>query len=828
MSVPRPRVPHVRLLPVAGGCWAVALLATFIPDAAPFVALPLWALAIGALLWIAWSRRPRGADTRPSTHMSGHRAVIVLLTVAAAAAAASHVALAQPARAEAERFALSGGRSVVIEATVVGKIEVRATGDWAFDAVATRLVTGPVGESVRFDIAVRVPPSEVDRPDLLDVGAQVSVRGTARHAPAGDRAVLAVTASRGLSVRDAPQGILAVAADLRQGLIASSSGLPPPGGGLIPGLAVGDTSAVTPELDGAMKQSSLSHLTAVSGANCAIVVGLAFGAVAAAGGSRRARIAGGVAALIGFVLLVTPEPSVVRAAAMALIAMLGVLLGRTGAGVAVLSVAVTVLLVADPWLAGSLGFALSAVATGSLLLFARPLATGLARRMPRALALALSVPLAAQLACGPLLVIITPAVPLYGVAANLLAAPAAPVATIVGLAACLAAPLPWVQSGLTAIAWLPAAWIAGTAQTFSALPGDQVPWLDGWAGVAALAVVGLAIGVVIVVPKISVPKISVWSQIAPSARQPRPARAVRPLTPRVPLARSQRARLASVMLLALVAGIVAGSTALTTIAGRFTLPTAWSVLACDVGQGDAVLLRSAEAIALIDTGPDPELLTRCLARVGVDHIDMLVLTHFDLDHAGGADAVVGRVATVLHGPVGTPAGARVLADLEHSGARTVQAHTGTAGTLGESTWRVMWPPRETRAYPPGNDVSIVMDVRGGGMPTSLFLGDLSASPQASLAASGRLDPPYDLVKIAHHGSADQDAGLYALLRPTIALVTVGVENTYGHPRAETLAELTALGARIARTDRQGVIAVWRAGETVSVWREREDDVVTAR
>jgi competence protein ComEC len=89
---------------------------------------------------------------------------------------------------------------------------------------------------------------------------------------------------------------------------------------------------VSPELDAAMKESSLSHLTAVSGANCAIVVGLAFGAVAAGGGSRRARITGGVVALAAFVVLVTPEPSVVRAAVMAHIAMLGVLLGRTGAG----------------------------------------------------------------------------------------------------------------------------------------------------------------------------------------------------------------------------------------------------------------------------------------------------------------------------------------------------------------------------------------------------------------------------------------------------------------------------------------------------------------
>ena len=758
MSVSRRRSNHLRLVPVAGGAWAAALAATTFPAAAALVALLLWVLTLCVLAAVALMRGSR------------RRAVILLLTLAAAAAAASHVAVAQPARTEAARFALSGGRSVVVEATVVGKVELRATGEWAFDAVATRLVTGTVGDSVHFDVAVRVQPSDVDHGAELDVGAEVELSGTARAAPVGDRAVLTVSASRGLRVLHEPEGVLAVAADLRRGLVGSASGLPPPGAGLIPGLAVGDTSAVTPELDAAMKESSLSHLTAVSGANCAIVVGLAFGAVAAVGGSRGARVAGGVVALIGFVLLVTPEPSVVRAAAMALIAMLGVLLGRTGAGIAVLSLAVTVLLVADPWLSGSLGFALSAVATSSLLLWARPLATGLARRMPRAMALALSVPLAAQLACGPLLVIITPTVPLYGVIANLLAAPAAPIATIVGLAACLTAPLPWVQSGLTAIAWLPAAWIAGTAQTISSLPGDQVPWLEGWTGVAALAAVSMAIGAVIVVPRLR--------RAGPTS------------TP-------QRVRAAAVLLLAVVAGILAGGAALASVAGRFTLPADWSILACDVGQGDAVLLRSAGAIALIDTGPDPERLDTCLSRAGVDHIDLLVLTHFDLDHVGGLDAVVGRVGTALHGPPGTPEGARVLTRLHGGGARTLQAHTGTTGTLGLSTWRVLWPRADTRAYQPGNDLSVVLDVRGGGMPTSLFLGDLSASPLAALAASGDPEPPYDLVKVAHHGSADQDGRLYELADPAVALVTVGVENTYGHPRAEilTLLEHSALESR---------------------------------
>ena len=183
-------------------------------------------------------------------------------------------------------------------------------------------------------------------------------------------------------------------------------------------------------------------------------------------------------------------------------------------------------------------------------------------------------------------------------------------------------------------------------------------------------------------------------------------------------------------------------------------------------------------------------------------------------------------ATALHGPVGTPAGARVLADLEHGGARTVQAHTGTAGTLGQSTLaRDVAAARDPRLPAGQRRQRRDRRARRGDADRRCSSETSPASPQASLAASGRLDPPYDLVKIAHHGSADQDAGLYELLRPTLALVTVGAENTYGHPRAETLAELTALGARIARTDRQGVIAVWRAGETVSVWREREEEVV---
>ena len=430
-------------------------------------------------------------------------------------------------------------------------------------------------------------------------------------------------------------------------------------------------------------------------------------------------------ALGGFVLLVTPEPSVLRAAAMAAIAMLGVLLGRAGAGMALLSLSIALLLVADPWLATSLGFALSAVATASLLLFTRPLADGLSRRLPRALALALSVPLAAQLACGPLLVLITPNVPVYGVVANLLAAPAAPVATIVGLAACLAAPLPLLQSGLAALAWLPAAWIAGTATTFTELPGDLVPVDRGLAG----------------------------------CRRARSGRHRGGRGDRAPTGTGGSLRGAAILVVSLTVGVSVGGVALSTVAGRWTLPSGWSMLACDVGQGDAVLLRSEGVVLLVDTGPAPEPLAACLDRAGIARVDLLVLTHFDQDHIGGVSAVYGRVGTVLRGPGYGPAD-RILAELSAGGAEIVDAHVGLRGALGAAQWRVLWPRSPSRAFPSGNDASVVLDVRGGGIAPTLLLGDLSASPQRAIAASGALDPPYTVVKVAHHGSADQDAALY--------------------------------------------------------------------
>ncbi|MCR2826421.1 ComEC/Rec2 family competence protein [Microbacterium sp. zg.Y909] len=777
MSLRRARRRDLRLVPAVGGAWAAALVGAVHVEATPVAAITAWVLCLAALGLTCSTRRP--------SVRTGFAAAVI--ACAAAGAVLSHLALAQPGRS-VEHLDVDGGRALSVTAVVTGKVEPSALG-LGFDAVADRVVIGPTVHVTSLPVAVRVAPEDVDAPGDLAPGARVEAVGTAFASHPGERAVLVVRATGGLTVQTGPVGAFAATAHLRERLVASTHGLPHPGGGLVPGLAVGDTSAVSDDLDAAMKASSLSHLTAVSGANCALVVGIAFAVAALCGARRGVRVACGLAVLAGFVVLVTPEPSVVRAAAMASIAMLGVLLGRVGAGLSVLCLAVVALLVADPWIAAEIGFTLSVAATGSLLLLSGPLADGIGRRMPRPLALTLAVPLAAQLACGPLLIIVEPSVALYGVAANLLAAPAAPVATVVGLAACLAAPIPVLQAGLTAAAWLPAAWIAGTALTVAGLPGATVPWPEGVRGVVALAAVGAAVAVV----------------CAAGA----PTRAWR------------RARAASAVMLAMLAGAGAGAALLSTAIAPATVPTGWSIAACDVGQGDAVLVRSGVAVALIDTGPDPAALEECLRRFGIRRIALLVLTHFDADHVGGLEAVAGRVDLVVHGPPADAAAHTALRQLEAGGARRVEGTAGVSGALGDARWRVLWPNAGSAAFPAGNDASVVVDVSGGGVPAALFLGDLSASPQEALAASGRLAAGYAVIKVAHHGSADQAQRLYRMLQPAVALVTVGVDNDYGHPRGEILDLLVEVGATIARTDRDGILVISSAGaDGLTVWRER--------
>ncbi len=552
------------------------------------------------------------------------------------------------------------------------------------------------------------------------------------------------------------------------------------GAELVPGLVLGDTSAQSEGLTNAMRVASLAHLTAVSGANCAVIVATVFGLCALVGLGIWWRCGVAFVALASFVVVVGPEPSVIRAAIMATIALIALALGRPSEGLAVLSAAVIIALAISPGLARSMGFALSVAATTGLLVLARPLVDLLARWLPMRIAMVVAVPLAAQIAVQPLLLVFAPAIATYGVIANVVTAPLAPVATIAGLGGLVLLDIPVFSIPLMGLSWLAGSGIAWVARIIAAAPAATIPWPIGVYGIALAALCSVCAS---------------WAIVT---------------------RRGVPAVVASAILIGSLSSTVGGSTVT-----WLSAPPRWLIAQCDVGQGDAVLVRDSGHVALIDVGRDERRVRDCLDRLGIGKIDLLVLTHFDIDHAGAYAAVVGRVGTVIHGPTDGPADELALRRLRDGGANLVQGMRGVVGTLGERHWRVVWP---TDGYvgEPGNPASVVVEFSrcGRTCPSVLDLGDLPGPEQQRLLALGGLRA-VDIVKVSHHGSRDQFPDLYQRLRPSLALIGVGADNEYGHPTAEVLSMLSAVGASVLRSDTTGISLVASNPDgTLRVWTER--------
>ncbi|WP_167046888.1 ComEC/Rec2 family competence protein [Salinibacterium sp. ZJ454] len=755
-------MPDLRLAVPVVVAWAAAGLGIALEPPWP-VAIALWLAAAGTLV-VALVRR-------------GGHASLVAVCLAAAALVTSAAAVQQPERRPAELAAMAAdGRYLRATAAVT-----RVVGD-RFEATLVG-VNAPNGTTVAFG---RVPVLVFHAiPDDAGIGSTLHLGGTMQPTPAGDDVSYLYFADR-VTVAAAPPALLSTMNGLRAAFLGAATALPGPGGALLPGLAIGDTSAVPEQLDADMKTSALSHLTAVSGANCAIVIGLIMLLGGLLGVPRGWRVAASVVVLAGFVLLVTPEPSVLRAAVMALIVLVTLAVGRPVHGLPVLSAAVIVLLSIDPWLSRSYGFALSVLATGGLLLLSGPLAERLARWMPRPIAAIIAVPLAAQLACQPVLLLLEPSIPVYGVLANVLAGPAAPVTTVLGSLACVLLPLwPWLGAVLTHLAWLPATWIATVAERLAGLPAARLPWPEGAIGLGLLLLITAAALLALL-----------------TARWRRPA---------------------ALLVAVLVVGTLGGTTG-ARLLQRAGQPQHWQIAVCDVGQGDAVLVRSGAATALIDTGPDPALLTACLDQLGIARVSLLVLTHFDLDHVGGAAAMIGRADHALIGPPDAAEDHALLADIQRGGAPLQAAAAGQHGRLGELRWRVLWPTGAVEE--PGNDASVTVSFDGvgdcaNGCLSSLFLGDLGATAQARLLAAGGIEP-VDVVKVSHHGSADQHPELYARARAALGVIGVGADNGYGHPADDLLSLLQRTGTAVARTDRSGLLLISPTSVpgTVELWTER--------
>ncbi|MGW5319832.1 ComEC/Rec2 family competence protein [Nocardia thailandica] len=586
-----------RLVPAAVCCWVATLVALTLGWCAGLVlAVASLLAAIGLWVALAWAMAHRRERWR----------VIVAAALAAMVAGAGF-ALAGSWRAhevQAHPLRESFGRSVEVVAVVTDDPKpVRGAGfgdqrRWVIRAGLREFGTGATRVRARGDLVVLASGAAWER---LGPGQRIRFRARVSEP---DRPDLTVAA---LHAQDIPElvgrppwwqrGAGAVRTDLAA---AAQRGLSADAAGLLPAMVVGDTSHLSGRVRDAFETAGLQHLNVVSGANFTILltVALAILRVVSAG----PRVGAGIAILVvgTFVLIARPDPSVLRAAAMGSVTVLSLVTGRRKQALPALCAAVIGLLAVTPALATSAGFALSVAATAGLILLAPSWADWLrGHGWWRAPAEVVAVAAAAFVVTLPLMIALSGKISLVAVAANILVAPVVGVITVIGAAGASVAVL---STGAGAVvlwcAALPLWWLLTVADTAAGVPGATVTVPSGIAGgLVAACVVALAV---------------------------------------VVLRSSVVRRLCAAILLGVAAVLVP-----VRLWHPFWPPPGWVVAMCDVGQGDAFAVSTGPGSAVvIDVGPDPRPVRRCLDRLGIDHVPLLVLTHPHADHIAGLEGAL--------------------------------------------------------------------------------------------------------------------------------------------------------------------------------------------
>jgi competence protein ComEC len=605
----------------------------------------------------------------------------------------------------------------------------------------------------------------------LPVGTQVTVLA---ELAVPDRAadIAAVVRARGQPViASGPSPPEQLVERVRGGLRASVAARAPEPRALVPALVVGDTSGLSAELEEEFAATGLAHLTAVSGANLTLLLAFVLTAARWVGVRGWWLRALGLLGVVAFVALCRTEPSVLRAAAMGLVALAALGSGARRAGLRNLAVAMVALLLLDPYLSRSVGFALSVLASAGIIAWARSWSALLARWLPGLLADAVAVPLAAHLSTLPVVASISGQVSVSGLFANAVAGPFVGPATVLGFAA---AGLSLVTAVGAAACGFGAAWCAQViiwiAHYGAQLPGSAWPWpatppAVAWLAVGALTA-GLAMSWVLTRP---------WLVLA----------------------------LAVVM----VVGLLGPP------APPGWPPRDWRLVACDVGQGDGLVVRAAaDAAVVVDAGPDPVPMRRCLDQLGVRSVPVLVLTHFHADHVDGlagvlAHRTVGQIW--VSGVASPPVEVREVAEAaQRRGILVTSPGVGLRAGVGELELEVIGPltrPEPVPDSPAENDSSLVIMVHAPGLRI-LLTGDLEPAGQAALLARGT-DLRADVLKIPHHGSARQDPAFFAATGARLAIASAGQDNDYGHPAPRTVQLAQSFQMTVLRTDEQGSAAV---------------------
>ncbi|MGO4613139.1 ComEC/Rec2 family competence protein [Nocardia sp. 2YAB30] len=610
------QVLDARLLPAALCCWGATIVAlTAGWKTGVMLAAALAVLAIGLWVLLLWAIAHRGERWR-AVVVVALAAVVLGAGFASAAAWRAHRVATHPLRAASGQSlrvvvtlnddpkpvrgkTLGGEKQWVVQADLReyrrGDATVRAGGAVVVLAAGEGWAELSPGRPVEF-------LARVDQPRRADL----TVVALSAHGPPK-------------SVGPLPwwQG---VAGSVRADFAAAAARvLSADAAGLLPALVVGDTSALPTQVRDEFGIAGMQHLCVVSGANFTILLSVVLFAVRLLTLGPRTAAAVAAAALLMFVVVARPDPSVLRAGAMGAIAVLALITGRRKQALPALCAATIALLALWPGLAVNAGFALSVVATAGLILVAPSWADWLrARGWRRAPAEIVAVSAGAFVVTAPIMVALTGRLSLVAVLANVLVAPVVAPITVIGaggaVLSCLWSPL--ADLVLRCVA-PPMWWLLFVAEHAAALPGASVVVPGGFAG-------GLIASVVVAAAIVTLR-----------------SRAVR--------------RIAAAVALGVAAILIP-----VRVWHPGWPPNGWILAACDVGQGDGLALAVGPGAAVvIDVGPDPRPIRTCLDRLHISQIPLLILTHPHADHIGGLtgalnDRAVAAIAVGLHELDGLP------------------------------------------------------------------------------------------------------------------------------------------------------------------------------
>jgi competence protein ComEC len=765
---------------VGGLAWLAGIFLGSLPGPAD-LALPT---AAGALLSVAlsilWWPRPRV------------RLAAIGLAFLLAGAARSQLALPSPGPLDIDQ--LANQRAVAVRGTVDGEVTQRdrwlefpltveearsGSGDWGpatgrLLVRADRWVTATYGD--RLEVAGRLSiPAE---------GEGFSYREYLRR-----QGILAIIYRPKLEVAPTSEGppdpsqavyrqMYRLKAHLTSVLRAI---LPEPESSLAQGILLGNRASMPESLRQAFARTNTTHIIAISGFNISLLAGALLLLGQRTLGPRRATMPA-IAGVVAYTVLVGASPSVVRAAIMGCILIVGTHLGRRGDTLVGLALAAGLMTAFQPLLLWDVGFQLSFLATAGLVAIV-PRFQGWAARLPRPLGDDLATTLAAQVAVAPVLVVNFQQLSLVTVPANLLVLPTfPPIMVLGGLATALGAI--WQPLGAVAgwLVWPFLAYTIRAVEFFGGLPFATVSLGPAPVALAWVYYAGLGL----------------WLA-RPAKAQANPQK---PSGARLDLL-GWVGRFKLQVALALVAALIwAGA-----IYGA--PPAEPRITFLDVGQGDAILIRTQEGqVALIDGGPSPSVIMDALGRrlpFWRRGIDLVILTHAHEDHLAGILEVMDRyqVGLALDASGDRTANARRLAEAAaRRGVAYDIATTGQVYQLGDGvTLEVLHPPPHCSGAHP---CSVVVRVVSGPV-AALLTGDIDEAGQRTLLASGA-PLQAQILKAPHHGAAGGlSAGLLARARPEVAVIPVGQGNRFGHPAPATLEMLA--GVQTYRTDVHGDIEV---------------------